>query len=305
MSSAPGLARRRQRGVALPLALLLLIGLGFIGTAAVFLSNAEMRISTSYGTSNNAVAAAEAAIEHGLVELTARVRAGQDPDSVQIVSDRLGRFAYTVTAFSKREHEGAGGRDFNGDGDRTDVVLYDRSFGYAGANATGAPGDQGAPVKLLVAVASDGRGRARVQAEVARDRLRPEVDTPLGLNSASNAVLNGSFDVDGRLHTRSGTLVGSGSLTPPYGDTAESKEAAAEQCDYWKPGVKIPAEGALNLGGSMRSRGHVAFDHGSQGTENYDSEDSLSTFKFTPEELLGVRPGGLDRWKKTASAVPD
>ena len=59
MRAAPRL-RADRRGMALPLALMLLIGLGLVATAAAFLSNSDMRISTSYGSANNAVAAAEA-----------------------------------------------------------------------------------------------------------------------------------------------------------------------------------------------------------------------------------------------------
>ena len=92
--------RGTERGIALPLALLLLICLGLIASAAVFLSNTDQRISSSYSKSNNAVAAAEAAAEHGVTELTTRAQAGQDPDSVQILADTLGRFTYTVSAYS-------------------------------------------------------------------------------------------------------------------------------------------------------------------------------------------------------------
>lgn len=296
-------ARCAERGMALQLALLLLVGLGFVATAAALLSTNDTRMSSSYSTSNNALSAAEAAIDHGLVELTNRVLAGQDPDSVQILADTLGRFGYTVTAFSKREHTGVGGRDFNGDGDQTDVVLYDKSFGYAKANATGAPGDQGYPVKLLVAIATDGRSRANVQAEVARDRLTVDLNGPLALTSPSSAVLNGNFDVDGRLYTRTGQLVPSGTLNPPYGNTAQSKAAAKSQCNYWKSGVKLPAEGALDLTGSMDAVGHVSFDHGPG--ENYNAEDSLKTFKLTPEEILGVPSDALDAYQKAASEVPN
>ncbi|MFN2433180.1 MAG: hypothetical protein ABR599_10275 [Gemmatimonadota bacterium] len=293
--------RLSQRGMALPLALMLLIGLGLVATAAAVLSTTDTRISSSYGTSNNAVAAAEAAIEHGIVELTARARAGQDPDGVQIVSSSLGAFTYTVTAFSKREHAGVGGKDFNGDGDQVDVVRYDRSFGYEEASAaTG-----GHPVKLLVAVATNGRSSAEVRSEVGRDRATGELDGPLGLNSPTNAVMNGSFDVDGRLYTRDGTLVAANSLNPPYGNTTQSKAAAKSDCNYWKAGVKIPAEASLVFSGSMKSVGHTAFDHGGLGIENWDGEDSLETFKFTPEDILGVKPGALDQYKKDASAVPD
>ncbi|HEY7460688.1 MAG TPA: PilX N-terminal domain-containing pilus assembly protein [Gemmatimonadota bacterium] len=298
--------RGSRRGIALPLALLLLICLGLIGTAAVFLSNSDQRISSGFSRSNNAVAAAEAALEHGIAELTTRAQAGQDPDSVQILSDSLGRFAYSVTVYSKREAtSGTSGVDFNGDGDMNDVVRYAQSFGYAQANATGAAGDPGYPVKLVVATASDGTSNAEVRAEVARNRLNANIDGPLALNTAANATVTGSFSVDGRLYDRNGNLVPSGSLNPPYGNTAASKAAAKSDCNYWKSGIKVPAEGALGLAGSMESYGHTSFDHGSVTDQNYDDEDSLSTFKFSPEEVLGVGSGQLDQFKKPASAVPD
>lgn len=292
--------------MALPLSLILLVGLGLVATAAVFLSNTEMRISSSYGTSNRAVSVAEAAVEHGVAELNSRIRAGENPDSVQIVASTLGSFSYTVSAYSKRERMvGASGRDLNGDGDMSDVVLYDRSFGYARANATGAAGNQGYPVKLLVGVATDGKSRAQLQAEVARDLLDPKLEAAFSLNAASNAALTGNFGVDGRLYDRSGKLVASSSLTPAYGKDASSKTAAKNDCNYWKAGLRIPAEGSLQLEGNVDSYGHTAFDHDAVADRNYDNEDSLATFKFTPEEILGVQPGTLDGYKKDASAVPD
>jgi hypothetical protein len=305
-SHMASVVRGRERGIALPLALLLLVCLGLIATAAVFLSNTDQRISSSYTKSNNAVAAAEAAAEHGVTELTVRARAGQDPDSVQILADTLGRFTYTVSAYSKRESDaGVGGLDLNGDGDANDIVTYAQTFGYANANATGAAGDLGYPVKLLVAQATDGVSNAEVRVEVARNRLNANLDSPFQLNSAANATLTGSFGVDGRLYDRNGNLVASGSLNPPYGNTTASKAAAKNDCNYWKAGVKIPVEGSLSLAGSIDAYGHTSFDHGAVTDQNYDDEDSLSTFKFTPEELLGVDANALDQYKKSASAVPD
>ncbi|MBA2565813.1 MAG: hypothetical protein H0V09_10380 [Gemmatimonadetes bacterium] len=89
--------------MALPMALLLLVGLGFVATASAILSNTDQRVSVAYGAANGALASAEAALEHGIVELSARTAAGQDPDGVQIVADTLATFTYTVTANSKRE----------------------------------------------------------------------------------------------------------------------------------------------------------------------------------------------------------
>ncbi len=295
--------------MALPLALLVLVALGLMATGAVFMSNTEMHISSSYSRSNNAVSAAEAAAEHGLVELTELAQAGQDPDSVQIVADSINGFAYTVTAYSKREHTGEGGHDFNGDGDQTDVVRYDQSFGYAGAGATGAAGDEGEPVKLLVATATDGGSTASLQIEVARDRATTSFDSPFTLNAPAGSTLTGNFDVDGRLYDRNGKLVDSKSLNPPYGNTAQSKAAALSDCNYWKAAMKVPAEAVPNFTGSMTSTGHVAFDHtgfGNNGsTQNYDAEDALATLQFTPEEVLGVSAGALDQYKKSASQVSD
>lgn len=317
--------RRLERGIALPLALLILVGLGFVATGAVFFSNTDMKISSSYSASNTALAAAEAGIEHGIAELSARARAGQDPDNVQIISHaQLGRFTYDVRAYSKLEQgsdgsgvsgggdddddeedddEGGAGRDLNGDGDRNDVVRYDQSFGYQQARASGEPGDEGDPVKILVARARDGKTAAEVRVEVAREGLFGGMNGPLTMSSPSNAILSGTFEVNGRLFRRDGTPVGSGSLTPTYGLTANSKSAAKTKCNYWKAGIKIPAEGSLALTGSLNARGHVAFDHGLTGNQNYDAEDSLKTFKFTPEEVLGIEAGSLDRFKKDAASV--
>jgi hypothetical protein len=295
--------------MALPLALLLLVALGFVGMGAVFMSNTEMRVSSGFSRSNNAVAAAEAGAEHGIVALSQLSQGGQDPDSVQILADTINGFAYTVTAYSKREHTGEGGRDFNGDGDKTDVVRYDQSFGYMDAAATGAPGDEGLPVKLLAATASDGRSSATVQVEIAKDRAAGSINAPFTLNAPQNATLTGNFDVDGRLYDRNGNLVDSKDLNPPYGNTAESKAASLTDCNYWKAAMKIPTEAALDFAGSMTSTGHVAFDHsGSEkkgSAQNYDADDALPTLQFTPEEVLGVNGGALDQYKKAASDVPD
>ena len=292
----------REAGVALPLAILLLIALGLVATSAVFLSNTESRISSRYSFSNTALAAAEAAFEHGVSELTRVSRIpGVMPDTVT-TSGSLGRFSYTVKAFSKFEE----GRDFNGNHATNDEVLYDRSFGYERASATGGPGDRGHAVKVVVATATDAHGSsAQVRAEVTKNRLEANLDSPLVLNSPANAVLTGSFDVDGRLYDRRGNLVGPESLdNPSYGNTAESKAAAKTACNYYKAAIKIPAEGVLALAGAMNSRGHVAFDNPLNG-DNFDWEDSLRTFKFTPEDVLGVPSDFFDDLKKTADEVSD
>ena len=89
-------------------------------------------------------------------------------------------------------------------------MRYDRSFGYAEAAASGQPGEQGYPVKVVTALATDGRSQAEIEAEVARDRVKANMNKPLSLNSPTNAVLNGSLDVRGRLYRRDGTLVSTG-----------------------------------------------------------------------------------------------
>ena len=222
------------------------------------------------------------------------------------MSADLGAFAYTVTVRTKRESEVAGGTDVNGDGDETDVVRYDQSFGYEASSKTGAPGQEGAPIKVLIAEAVGGRSRARVMAEVAKEALEANLDSPFTIGSPLDMMLNGSFEVDGRLYDGNGNLVPSTELNPPYGNTTGSQAAAGEDCNYYKPAVKIPAEGDIDFSGSMGSTGHVAFDEVIDGeTHNVDREDSLSAFRFTPEELLGVAAGALDGYKKAASEVPD
>ena len=299
-----GFSSGSERGAALPLALLILVGLGFVATGAAFMSSTDSRISASYSASNSAMAAAEAALEHGVMVLDTLSRAGQDPDDQTIVQSSLGRFSYTVTVTSKREQ----GQDLNGDGDQSDVVLYAQSFGYSDAKATGAPGDTAYPVKLLVAVATDiHRGtNARVQAEVAKEGWSANLRAPLVLSSPTNVILSGSFDVDGKLYGRDGTLVPAGGLAPAYGLSVESKAAAKSSCKYWKAGIQLPSEGVLAVVGSIESRGHVAFDHAILLPQNYDAEDPISSFKFTPEEVLaGFSADELQAAQKAASDVPD
>jgi hypothetical protein len=79
----------------------------------------------------------------------------------------LNGFAYTVSAETRREPATI---DLNGNGVRGEIVRYARSWGYAAAAASGGPGDEGEPVRRLVALATGPVAGEELWLEVAFER---------------------------------------------------------------------------------------------------------------------------------------
>ncbi len=169
MSGLRGLARVRERpasaaaqrrarnpyavsGFALPLALLVCIALGAIAAGAAAKSLMAGRIAVSFDAFHRALDVAEGGLAHGVELLASAHEAGVAlPDSVALVADdSLNGFTYGVRADVRRE---IGPQDLNRNGVRGEIVRYARSWGYAAATASGAPGNEGEPVWRLTATA--------------------------------------------------------------------------------------------------------------------------------------------------------
>ena len=159
----------QRRGLALPLALLLCLALGFIAAAAASFALTSARIARNFVAFQGALDVAEAGLAHGVELLaTAYERGAAPPDTVTLVlEDSLGGFDYTVRAEARREPRD---EDLNGNGVPDEVVRYDRSWGFAEAAAAGGPLAPGEPVRLVVSRARAGPATEDLLLEVAFER---------------------------------------------------------------------------------------------------------------------------------------
>jgi hypothetical protein len=149
-----------SRGIALPLALLLCVALGFVIAGAATMALTSGRIAVNFDAYQASLDAAEGGLDRGVELLSEAYEAGATlPDTLVLVpGDSLNGLAYDVLAYARRE---AAGRDLNGNGVQNEVVRYNRAWGYPAALASGAtPADQGEPMRLIVS-----RARAVTAAE--------------------------------------------------------------------------------------------------------------------------------------------
>jgi hypothetical protein len=158
-----------RSGFALPLALLLVVALGFVVTAAAHSSLTAGRIALSTDAFQRALAVADGGLERGVEQLGSLYEAGAvSTDTLTLVAgDSLDGFLYQVRAEVRREPTS---RDLNGNGRRGEVVRYDRSWGYRDANAAGAPLAPGEPVWVLNARATGRLAAEELTLEVALER---------------------------------------------------------------------------------------------------------------------------------------
>ncbi|MFN2384185.1 MAG: hypothetical protein ABR559_07980 [Gemmatimonadota bacterium] len=110
-----------SRGFAIPLALVVLVTLGFVGAAAAFMTTGDTRVAGLYGTSNRASAAASAGIEHGV----ANFQENGSAVAYWPLEATIDGFAYAVTL--PRDSF-----DFDGDGDREPVSCKISGGGSSG-----------------------------------------------------------------------------------------------------------------------------------------------------------------------------
>ncbi|MFN2433483.1 MAG: PilX N-terminal domain-containing pilus assembly protein [Gemmatimonadota bacterium] len=136
-----------QRGMALPLAILLLLALCAVVAGAAEQSLTGTRVARNLESYQRAFGAAEGALDHGLERLVGSYEQGNAPaDSALLATGRLGGFDYTVRVSARRE---PGVRDLNGNGVLGETVRYSRAWGYSAAAAAGTSLDPGEPVRRL------------------------------------------------------------------------------------------------------------------------------------------------------------
>lgn len=169
-----GLDRRRarrgraRRGLALPLALLLFVALGFVVTAAFGLALTAGRIATNVDAFNRSLAVAEGGLDRGVEQLASAYEAGTPvPDTMTVVEDSLDGFAYRVRTEVRREPPRG---DMDGNGVAGEVVRYERAFGYREARAEGGAASRGEPVRVVTSRAQGRLAAEELLLEVAFER---------------------------------------------------------------------------------------------------------------------------------------
>jgi hypothetical protein len=162
-------------GFALPLALLVCVALGFIAAGAAIRSFSESRIAGNFDAFHRALDVAEGGLDHALELSASAYESGvPPPDSLELVGD-LNGYTYNVRVELRRE---IGPQDLNRNGMRGEVVRYARSWGYSAATASGAPGDEGEPVRRMTSAATGTIAAEELVMEVAFER-DPSVPDPV------------------------------------------------------------------------------------------------------------------------------
>lgn len=110
ISRSPGTRGANDAGFAIPLALVVLVTLGFVGAAAAFMTTGDTRIASLYSTANSASDAATAGVEHGV----ANFQENGSASSYWPLDGEIDGYAYAVEMVRDSF-------DFDGDGDAEPV----------------------------------------------------------------------------------------------------------------------------------------------------------------------------------------
>ncbi|HUF90669.1 MAG TPA: hypothetical protein VMR66_11895 [Gemmatimonadota bacterium] len=210
-------ARSDRRGFALIAVLVVMVVLGFIGSAAVTLTAGDQKVIRLFSDANQADAAAAAGLEHGVATFQA---GGAFP------------VAATINGYNYVVSQSVDQFDYNGDTVADTVYLAsDGTFNEAG---------NGEIVYVLESEATKGAYKAVQRIRVARRTL--SIQPPGALTSNASAVLSGNITIDGRNHTTNGTLASDNGNT---GACNENKPAVTltDSMKYVDP------QGSVNLNG--------------------------------------------------------
>lgn len=190
------------RGGALVPALSLLLLLALLATLSLMAGGADLLLAARFARERAAFHAAEAGLAGVLTELRrddlVPPEAFHPPWADPAVPER--RWREGDWELSRRVRILADARNCDGD-ESTPVVLYNRSFGYAGSSRERG----GFPVFQALVSASSGESRHAVVAEVAPVGCFPEV--PAAWLAAGPLSLSGRFHISGAPHGADGTPI--------------------------------------------------------------------------------------------------
>lgn len=250
-----------SRGTALPTALLVLVVLTLLGTAAVFTSSTELDIAGNGRRELRALSVAEAGVHEAFARLNVkdpanvnRIVPGVNPPgsntpepswSMQIVAGTPGagqvrtltasadpatELPISTTIQYKKEQTGEVPVEHcNGTCDVNEVVRFHTDYDYAGTNVpTGAK--IGPPVLRLVSTYGDGASTLKTLT-VEAVRSVTQAKTPGTIKACSSVTCTGSNTVDATSAPGTTAIVASGPvncgghLTPPTATVQENQPA--------------------------------------------------------------------------------
>lgn len=249
-----------EAGYALPMVLVVLVALGFIGGAAAVMTSNDVQVAGVYSFANRAGAAANSALEHATGHFVTN-----GPDTGWPITGSVTGYGYTVTIARDQHDFGLGIAD----------VSHDPDIGY---NGTGI----GSPVWVLAATATRGDVRAVQRMRMTSRSL--DVGADAALQSNSGVQLRGNITLSGVNSTMDGT-----EIDPD--DTSHTGTCAEN-----KPAIKMTdADEVVDIEGSVNMDGNDTY-----GTEDppYVLYDDAVVW-HTPEEALGLDEGALDTYKQS------
>lgn len=259
-----------ERGVALPLALALLVILGLVGAAAGYMAVGDAKVSNLYAGAGRASAAATAGITHGAAVFSSD---GPTAPGAWPVTGSVDGYDYTVSA--RRDSF-----DYDGDATAGPVSMAD--------DGTFNEDDDGREVWWLTADASRGDTRATQRLRIAGKALSASVNEAMSANS--DVDITGNITVSGLNHGLDGNVV----------DPLDISYTGA--CDENKPAVRLSGVGDdVDSGGSTDLEGNPLF----AATDYVWTDPSVKY--VSPEQVFGLPDGALDPLIQDASTftMPD
>jgi len=229
----PFTARRQdQQGFAIIAVLVVMVVLGFIGSAALTLTAGDQKVTRLFSDANQADAAAAAGLEHGVAQFQAD---GAFPVDA------------TINGYNYRVNQSVDLFDYNGD-TVADTV-------YLASDGTLNEDGNGEIVYVIESEATKGAYKAKQRVRVSKRTM--SVQAPAALTSNASADLSGNITIDGRNHTANGTL--------------DSNNGNTGACNENKPAVTLTdSMKYINDQGSVDLNGHSDYASGEPEYTNKD-----------------------------------
>jgi Tfp pilus assembly protein PilX len=247
---APG---RRTRGIALPTALLVLVILTLLGTAAVFTSGTDVDIAGNGRSELAALSLAEGGVheaiarlnmESGATRIVPQMDAATPPapvaawqrkvvnkstlaaNEVQTVTGAFGQTSaldVETTVAYKRESTNEQPPRCNADGCAdADVVLFRSDFGYGGTLVPPVTANAPAVLQITAVTTAGGGARKSITVDVTRDMTR--LRAPGAVRACGNVNCEGnSMRVDGTQHPDGTAIQAGGAIGGSPGGCSDTK----------------------------------------------------------------------------------
>lgn len=297
--------RRDERGIALPLVLVILIILGLVGAASAFMTVGDARVSQLYSSANRASAAAAAGLERAVVDYHERL--SLYPGGATSIDDWLLGLSWPITGtidgYDYRVEIARDSFDYDGDGEVGPVSYRGKGAGNP-FNEKG----QGTPVHRLVSTATRGDHRSTQTLVVTKNVADPHLSAGLTLNTYQEVRLFHDYALSG-VNSAMETGVGIDSLDSSYkGDAcAENKPALHLTKPHHVKGESGPGEELVVKDKRGQLSGNLSFK---DDDPPYILIDNADTRKWeTVEDILGLGAGELDGYQKSPAewnaSLPD